>query len=547
MRCFLIGSKELSVQVLDELVRQGHDVLGVLTRDYEDGMRVWLNELGHRSLKARAIELGIPTYERININAPEMLDALAGLRLDALFSVFWGEIVKTPVLTLPRLGCFNLHTAYLPRNRGSFPMAWAIVHGEPYAGAALHRMLPGVDDGPVVARVKTPIDVTDTGESLYRKVTGAAIQMFRENLASLADGSFDLTPQCGEEASYNPRGYPYGGQIDPYWPPAMRDRFQRALYFPPFDGAREEPGAVLQGCAGPGLRIMLGFDCDRPRGSFVVTDKGCGMAERKIASLERIASDLNRLGMPRTFFICGQFLETMFHKYGAGRVRNAFDCLSPSVEVADHTYSHTVIKKVATRPDKNPMPPKQVLEEYKRNTALFQDILGLPNAERGYRAPLGCANGLQSDFAMQDRIKKLGAPYVSSDLRGPGDGLHPKPRKQDGTPRQPYRYPNGLLEIPSVGWQDTVFSGTTATAIQGMPPQSFEETIRYYRELFTEAAEIAQEYQRDYFLGLVLHPYDVSLYDEPRRLFDELHAIVIKLGGSFCTYGAVAAHYNEGF
>jgi methionyl-tRNA formyltransferase len=52
MRVFLIGSKELSCLVLDHLSTQGHQVLGVYTRDNDPSMKTWLN-LGHRNLKRK--------------------------------------------------------------------------------------------------------------------------------------------------------------------------------------------------------------------------------------------------------------------------------------------------------------------------------------------------------------------------------------------------------------------------------------------------------------------------------------------------------------
>ena len=64
-----------------------------------------------------------------------------------------------------------------------------------------------------------------------------------------------------------------------------------------------------------------------------------------------------------------------------------------------------------------------------------------------------------------DTLHRLNIPYVSSDLRDENNSLHPKLVTNEGVLRQPYRYKNGLLEIPSVGWQDTVFSGTSATPL----------------------------------------------------------------------------------
>lgn len=357
MRCFLIGSKDLSVRVLEELVGQGHDVLGVLSRDHEEDMKVWLEDLGHRSLRDRARELDVDVSEGISINSREMIETMSRMRLDILFSVFWGEIVRNPVLHLPRLGCFNLHTAYLPSNRGSFPLAWAIINGEEHAGVTIHKMHPGVDDGHIVSQTRIPVEEGETGESIYEKATDAGTRLFKETLPLFDDMAYTLTPQDHAKATYHPRGYPYGGQINPYWDDERISRFKNALHFPPFDSHSPAPPRYLEGHTGPNVRVMLGFDNDRPRGAYIASEKGSEMAKRKISSIERISGDLDHLGIPRTFFVCGEFLESMHHKFGAERLQRAFQVDNPLVEIGDHTYSHTVVKEVESHPDKQPMPP----------------------------------------------------------------------------------------------------------------------------------------------------------------------------------------------
>jgi methionyl-tRNA formyltransferase len=545
MRCFLIGSKELSVKVLEELVRTGHNVLGVLTRDHEDGMKVWLEELGHRSLKLRAEELDVAVYEKISINSEEMIKILSDMDLDILFSVFWGEIVKQPVLNLPRLGCFNLHTAYLPNNRGSFPLAWAIINGEPFAGLTIHKMFPGVDDGHIVAQVKVPIEGDETGESLYNKVTEAGFYLFRETLPKFVDLTYTLMPQNLSQGSYHPRGYPYGRQINPHWDSRKITRFKNALHFPPFRSFSPTPPRLLSSSTGPNVRIMLGFDCDRPRGALIASIQGSEMAERKISSIERISRDLEELGIPRTFFICGLFLKSMSYKFGSEHLRQAFAVDSPLVELGDHSYSHSILKKIEIRPDKSPISPQQAVEEYRINTKLFKDIFEKDIPSRGYRAPLGHFNGLHGEYVLLDKMVRAGVKYVSSDLRDQNHSLKPPLQHQDGTPRQPYRYENGLLEIPSMGWQDTLFSGTSRTPVFGGVPNSYDQIVDYYRRLFEDAKAIASEYDRDFFLGLVLHPYDITHYDVNGRLFCDLYAIAMELGGSFCTYEDVFNHFEK--
>jgi len=245
MRTFVIGSKKLSVDILETLVDAGHEVLGVISRDDEPAMKIWHEKLGHPSLKARANELGIPVYEGMKVNSAECVYLLGTLDLDVVFSCFWGEIFKKETLEIPKLGIFNLHTAYLPKNRGARPLPWAIIEGQPYAGITLHKMDTGVDNGPILSQEKVSIEASDTGISLYNKVCKAGGKLFRESLVHFERPKLNLRDQNESESTYHPRGEPFGGQINERWSEREKESFKRAFYFPPFRGHRNPPPAAM--------------------------------------------------------------------------------------------------------------------------------------------------------------------------------------------------------------------------------------------------------------------------------------------------------------
>ena len=555
MRCFLIGSKNLSVKVLEELIEQQHSVLGVYSEDHKNEMKIWHKELDHRSLKEKATEFNIPIYEKSGINSQEMIQTLTKMNLDIIFCAQGSEMLKESVLNIPKLGCFNLHMAFLPKNRGCFPMAWAIINDEKFGGFTIHKMLPGVDNGPIVSQTKVSIEENETGFSMYDKVSNAGFLLFKQTLSEFNNLSFKLIPQDPNQVSYHPctnvtkRGYPFAGQINPYWDDAKKTRLKNALSFSPFKGHSSEPPKFLGKNTEPNVRIMLGFDCDRPRNSLIVSQKGLEMAERKINSIELISKDLEKLKIPRTFFICGHFLESMNYKYGSKRLKDSFCVQSDSVEIADHSYSHNVVKKIESRPDKIPLSPKQLKDEFKQNSSIFKEILEIDVPQRGFRTPLGHYRGLNGEYQLLDKMIDAGMTYVSSDLRGPDDSLFADLKNNDKKLRQPYRYENGLLEIPSIGWQDTVFSQPEYISnFHKLPddtPHSYEEIMEYYRKLIQKAYDISLENNRDYFLGLCLHPYDTSFYNKEGQFFSDLNNIVKEIEGTFCTYNDVKLHYDK--
>ena len=555
MRCFLIGTKNLSVKILEELINQKHSILGVFSEDHKEEMKIWHDQLDHHSLKEKAKEHNIPVYEKTSLNSPEMIKILTEMNLDIIFCAQGSQMLKEDILNISKLGCFNLHMAYLPKNRGCFPNAWAIIKGENFGGLTIHKMLPGVDNGPIVSQIKVTIEENETGISMYEKVTNAGLNLFKETLPKFNDLSFNLISQESNLVSYNPckniskRGYPYGGQINPYWNSIKKTKLKNALHFPPFAGHSPEPSNFLGEHTKPNVRVMLGFDCDRPRNSLIVSEKGLEMAEKKINSIELISKDLEKLKVPRTFFICGHFLESMNYKYGSEKLQNSFCVQSELVEIADHTYSHNVVKKIESRPDKIPLTPNQLKVEYENNSSIFEEILKINVPKRGFRTPLGHYRGLNGEFSLLDKMIDAGMTYISSDLRGPDDSLFADLKYSDGTLRQPYRYENGLLEIPSIGWQDTVFAQPEyISKFHKLPddvPSSYEEILEYYEKLIQDAYEIALKNDRDFFLPLCLHPYDTSFYNKDERFFSDLYSIVKNFQATFCTYDDVREHYDK--
>src|SRR6266542_352813 len=84
-------------------------------------------------------------------------------------SVLFGYRLPRAVIDLFPRGCFNLHPAYLPYNRGADPNVWSIVEGTP-AGVTLHWMDDGIDTGDIVAQERVHIGPADTGRSLYLRL-----------------------------------------------------------------------------------------------------------------------------------------------------------------------------------------------------------------------------------------------------------------------------------------------------------------------------------------------------------------------------------------
>jgi len=129
----------------------------------------------HAQLRHLCSDLG-PDLLFTGKPGPEVVDVLAGLDLDYLICVHYPHFLPEDVLDAPRIGSLNLHPAYLPFNRGWHTPSWAILEGTP-AGATLHFMSGGIDEGDIVLQEQVDVLPTDTAHSLYCRILDAEVEL----------------------------------------------------------------------------------------------------------------------------------------------------------------------------------------------------------------------------------------------------------------------------------------------------------------------------------------------------------------------------------
>jgi len=102
------------------------------------------------------------------------------------FSVHYPKIFK-PNLIEKYYKIYNLHPAYLPWGRGYYPIFWALWENTP-AGATLHEINEGIDQGKIVAQTQVKYYEHDTGGTLFNRVREAEKQLFLDYWKKIAEG-----------------------------------------------------------------------------------------------------------------------------------------------------------------------------------------------------------------------------------------------------------------------------------------------------------------------------------------------------------------------
>jgi len=122
---------------------------------------------------------GLPVYTTRNLNDAEGLKFLAACAPDLLVCAYFNQRLHAPTLTLPKLGCLNVHPALLPEAKGVDPVFQSLLHGVPPLGVTVHFMTPELDAGRIVAQ--RPIEGR-AGSSVF----AITALLFREGAELLA-------------------------------------------------------------------------------------------------------------------------------------------------------------------------------------------------------------------------------------------------------------------------------------------------------------------------------------------------------------------------
>ncbi|HEK1688205.1 TPA: methionyl-tRNA formyltransferase [Pseudomonas putida] len=200
MRIVFAGTPEFAAEHLKALLDSPYEIVAVYTQPDRPAGRG--QKLMPSAVKALALAHDIPVYQPQTLRNADAQAELAALKPDLMVVVAYGLILPQAVLDIPRLGCINSHASLLPRWRGAAPIQRAVEAGDAESGVTVMRMEAGLDTGPMLLKVSTPISAEDTGGSLHDRLAqmgpGAVVQA----IAGLADGSLQGEVQDDALATY---------------------------------------------------------------------------------------------------------------------------------------------------------------------------------------------------------------------------------------------------------------------------------------------------------------------------------------------------------
>jgi methionyl-tRNA formyltransferase len=233
LRVIFMGSPGFAVPSLEYLMTSGYELVAVYTQpDRGEGRG---RSLAASPVKKAAQALGLTVVQPPSLKAPEAIKQLANFKPDVIVVAAFGQLLPSPLLELPRLGCLNIHPSLLPRFRGASPLAAAILAGDEFSGVSIIRLDEGMDSGPVLGRAQIPIADSDTTASLGEKLSRVGAWLLGEVLVGWARGEISPQPQDSTKATYCQPIAKEDGEID--WRLAAPEIWRRVRAFYPWPGS----------------------------------------------------------------------------------------------------------------------------------------------------------------------------------------------------------------------------------------------------------------------------------------------------------------------
>ena len=209
-----------------------HQVVGVVTQpDRPVGRR---QELTPPPIKALALEHGLPVFQPEKIRRPEAVAPLRELAPELIVVVAYGQILPKDVLSLPALGCMNVHASLLPRWRGASPIQAALLAGDEFTGVTTMLIDEGLDSGPMLLWERVDIDPDDNAATLHDKLSALGADLLLKTIGGLVGGTLHPTPQPVDGVAHASKIRKEDGLVD--WTQPARQIRNRLRAFTPWPG-----------------------------------------------------------------------------------------------------------------------------------------------------------------------------------------------------------------------------------------------------------------------------------------------------------------------
>jgi methionyl-tRNA formyltransferase len=190
LRIIFFGTPEFAVASLDILVKNGYNIVGIVTVPDKPAGRGL--ELKMSAIKEYAHSKNLKVLQPENLKSDDFLSQMRELKPNLGIVVAFRKL-PSEVWAMPSFGTFNLHGSLLPHYRGAAPINWAIINGEKESGVTTFFLNEEIDAGKIIFRAKENIREEDTAEDLYIRLMKDGADLVLKTVRAIESGTY--TPE----------------------------------------------------------------------------------------------------------------------------------------------------------------------------------------------------------------------------------------------------------------------------------------------------------------------------------------------------------------
>jgi len=284
LKVVFAGTPDFAAQHLQGLIDSPHQIVAVMSQPDRPAGRG--KRLQPSPVKAVALEAELPIWQPASLKNADSEATLSEYDADLLVVVAYGLILPAAILSIPRLGCLNVHASLLPRWRGAAPVQRAIEAGDTETGVSIMAMEPGLDTGPVLLTRTLPISTDHTSGTLLNDLAQLGIAALIDSLENIHTLLATAAPQDDSQATYAHKISKQEGALD--WSAPADALARRVRAFHPAPGCYTHLG-------GDRLKVLSAHAVDASdegrSGEIIAADEhgirvGCGEGQLVITEAQ---------------------------------------------------------------------------------------------------------------------------------------------------------------------------------------------------------------------------------------------------------------------
>jgi methionyl-tRNA formyltransferase len=198
-----MGTSAFAVPALERLAASRHAVVAVVTQP--DRPRGRGQRIDASPVKQVAAGQRLPILQPRRASDPQFLAELKSLTPQVIVVAAYGQLLRPALLTIPPLGCVNVHASLLPKYRGAAPINWALIRGERVTGVTIMLIDATLDTGPILLQAELAIESFDDAGTLQERLAACGAETLLHALDGMESGALKPMPQDHVQATYAPK------------------------------------------------------------------------------------------------------------------------------------------------------------------------------------------------------------------------------------------------------------------------------------------------------------------------------------------------------